>query len=1028
MANFSISKITDNLHQDLVPQLSGDYLVWQSEINGNQEIFLRDLNSRTTKQITTNSTDNQNPQISGNNIVWSGWKNNNYEIFSYNISSGNTTKITTNDYNDIQPQISGNKIIWQGYVNSENSYEGFGGSSLDTDRDPGSYVGIHLGNAGDVKKLTSNTAAINLAHDLDISWGRASGGPKQWNSFGSLSPQNFDPIVDYANSKDVNIYLYLEYRTDLDGGSIYDFDWYKVGRTYAEYFGDRVEAYGIINEPDHVVSGNSPQEVAFAVEKFADGVHSVNSDYVVTSPGVGGTPMSIERTDDFLEALTPLFNDGTLQVLNLHSYHDSKAKPHFSNIDLSSDFAPSKNFMRAKEVGGITKNIDFIAGEFNYRNWEGTDEDRSVGFLTAFWDQLSVVGNGGADDRVGLFSAPYTITGSHPQKQTSLADAYSFDSNGNYVWQPNEKGQVLQETLTLTQGMDFIHTDPHDKGILILKGSDRKMWVWHNRDDFSSLSNDSVVRISGIPSDATGLAVYRSDSTAEQPYAMIELDGQTSVSFNPADILPKGQTYMLMANSDRDRGNVGSIDSATGNGGDFVGRAKVTFSPNLNAASAGTPNQEIFNYNLDSGVTTQLSNSSRDEFRPGIAGNRTVWLSDDGKVLTSNIGSGTTVQIADNANIEQNPSISGNRLVWSGMDSDGDYEIFLYDFGSGTTVKVTNNTVDDANPQISTDYIVWDGVKGSDSGSDREIFAYQLATKDIYQITTNNVEDRTPSISGDRVVWSGIDSNGDREIFSTTFQNEDVENVDREQIINGTNRNDTLNGNDNNDVINGKFGEDTLFGAKGEDLLNGNQDNDFINGGVDNDTLNGGYGDDTLVGGFGQDSLVGGKGNDVLNGNQNDDFLSGNVGNDTLNGAYGNDILYGRHGNDVLNGSQGNDILHGNHNKDTLNGGSGNDTISGGNSADRLIGGQGADVFIYYGSQDRGDLITDFQTGIDLIDVSRMISASSSDYGNYLEFVQSGSNTVIKIEPDGDLTSSSSGFITLQRVNATDITADSFIF
>ena len=462
MTKFTINQITTNLHQNIAPQLVGDYLVWQAGTEGNREIFLRDLNSQTTKSISTNVVNYTKPQLSDNKVIWQGYEGSEKAIFAYDIDSGSISQIAKGDIDNSSLQISDNNVVWQASSTSVNSpFIDFASSTQDSDRDPGSFMGINLGNSGETKRLASNIAKINLASDLDISWGRVSGGPQQWNSYGNLSPENFDAVINHAEAKGINTYLYLEYRSDLDGGSIYDFDWYKIGRTYAQHFGDRVEAYGIINEPDHVVSGNSPQEVAFALEHFADGVHSVNSNYIVTSPGLGGTPMSIERTDDFLEALAPLFNDGTLQVLNLHSYHDSKPKPHYSSIDLGSDFAPSNNFERAKEVGGITKNIGFVAGEFNYRNWQGTDEDRGIGFLTTLWDQLSVVGNGGKDDRVGLFSAPYTITGSGV-KQTSMADAFSFNSDGSYSWQPNEKGQVLKETLTLTKGMDFIHTDPHD--------------------------------------------------------------------------------------------------------------------------------------------------------------------------------------------------------------------------------------------------------------------------------------------------------------------------------------------------------------------------------------------------------------------------------------------------------------------------------------------------------------------------------------------------------------------------------------
>ncbi len=980
MASFSINKITDNLHQDLLPQLSGDYLVWQAEIDGDREIFLHNLKSQKTKQITNNFTDDVKPQISGNNIVWQGYQNNSQAIFTYNIDTGLTTRISSSSSNNLLPKISDNNIVWQGSVSSSSfTLTGFGGSSGDSSQDPGSFIGIHLSNSGDAKKLTSNIAKLNLAYDLDIAWARVSGGIQQWNASGSLSPENFDAVVNYAESKDVNTYLYLEYRSDLDGGSIYDFDWYQIGRTYAEHFGDRVEAYGIINEPDHVVSGNSPKEVAFALEKFADGVHSVNSDYVVTSPGLGGTPMSIERTDDFLEALAPLFNDGTLQVLNLHSYQDSKAKPHYSNIDLSSDFAPSRNFIHAKEAGGITKNIDFIAGEFNYRNWDGTDEDRGIGFLTTFWDQLSVVDNKRSNERVGLFSAPYTITGSDADKQTSMADAYSFNSDGSYIWQPNEKGQVLKEALTLTKGMDFVYSDPLDKGITILKGNDRKMWVWQNRQNFSSLYDDSVVRISGIPSDATGLAVYRWDSTADKPYAMIQLNGQTSVSFDPSSILPAGQTYMLMANSDNDGGNIGLIDSATAKGTDFIDQTKVTLNPDLNAVLTLTSNQEIFNYNLDSGKTTQISNSSLDDRNPEIFGNNIVWRGDGGEIFTYNLSSRITKQIAANS-IDHSPEIFGNNIVWRGdggkiftynlssritkqvasestiVDSPnlsqehlvwsvdvngGDREIFVYNFDSQVTTQITSNSVYDGNPQVSANYIVWQGEGGTDYRGDREIFAYDLVTKQTLQITNNNTDDQNPQVSGNYVVWSGINSNGDSAIFT----------VDLTAVADSASVNQTISGNNRNDALDG------------------------------------------------------GNGNDLLNGFGKQDILSGNDGNDTLKGGNGNDTLRGGNGNDVLIGNQGKDI------------------ISGGN---------GADIFVYNSLQDKKDIITDFQPGEDIIDVGKIIAGStygSSTPFDYIKLRQSGSDTIVEVNRNGDLAKPRyTELITLEGVDVSEINETSFDF
>ena len=737
------------------------------------------------------------------------------------------------------------------------SQQGFGGGPNDSDQDPGGFIGINLGNSGDTKKLTSNIAAINLAYDLDISWGRASGGPQQWNSFGSLSPENFDAVVDYANSKDVNIYLYLEYRTDIDGGSIFDFDWYEVGRTYAQHFGDRVKAYGIINEPDHIVSGNSPEQVAFAVEEFADGVHSVNPNYIVTSPGLGGTPISIERTNDFLEALAPLFNDNTLQVLNLHSYHDSRPNPHFSSIDNSSDWAPSRNFIRAKEVGGINQNVGFVAGEFNYRNWNGTDEERGIGFLTALWDQLSVVGNGGINDRVGLFSAPFTIRGSAPERQTSMADFYSFDDSGNYVWQPNEKGQVLEEVLTLTQGMSFIHTDPLDQGVVILRGNGRKMWVWDNREDFSSLTDASIISISGIPSDATALAIYRWDSTADEPYAFIELNGQTSISFEVSSFLPFGQTYMLMANSDNDGGNIGSIDAAEIGGTENSGTENNSPIANDDTASTSVdtavtiPIIDLLANDSDADgddltietVSNEVNGTATIEasdviFTPdaGFGGNASFEyiISDgNGRIDRAIVNIDVVGTIDDNSNpIANNDSVSISvetavtipisELLANDSDADGD-NLTISSVGNGVNGAVS----------LEENDVIFTPDGGFDSSASFE-----------YTISDGNGGTDTASVA---VIFEANDT----EIIDQTINGTSVNGTN----VNGTNRNDTLTGGDGDDIING---------LNRHDLINGNDGNDTLSGGAHNDILNGGNGNDVLSGDRGVDQLRGGAGADAF--------------------------------------------------------------------------------------------------------------------------------------------------------------------
>jgi Ca2+-binding RTX toxin-like protein len=78
-------------------------------------------------------------------------------------------------------------------------------------------------------------------------------------------------------------------------------------------------------------------------------------------------------------------------------------------------------------------------------------------------------------------------------------------------------------------------------------------------------------------------------------------------------------------------------------------------------------------------------------------------------------------------------------------------------------------------------------------------------------------------------------------------------------------------------------------------------------------------------------------------------------------------------------------ILFGGGGHDTLFGGDGNDTLLGGGGADGLTGGTGADTFRYDSTADSNaglwDVIGDFQTGVDKIDLSR-IDANTHAEGN----------------------------------------------
>ena len=115
-----------------------------------------------------------------------------------------------------------------------------------------------------------------------------------------------------------------------------------------------------------------------------------------------------------------------------------------------------------------------------------------------------------------------------------------------------------------------------------------------------------------------------------------------------------------------------------------------------------------------------------------------------------------------------------------------------------------------------------------------------------------------------------------------------------------------------------------------------------------------------------------------LQGNGADNVLRGLAGNDTLNGASGDDRLVDGQGNDLLNGGDGDDTLTGGLGNDTLRGGNDDDRLLGGDGRDNMAGGTGSDSFVYWALADTGntsltgDIITDFEVGLDVLDLSHL--------------------------------------------------------
>lgn len=179
------------------------------------------------------------------------------------------------------------------------------------------------------------------------------------------------------------------------------------------------------------------------------------------------------------------------------------------------------------------------------------------------------------------------------------------------------------------------------------------------------------------------------------------------------------------------------------------------------------------------------------------------------------------------------------------------------------------------------------------------------------------------------------------------------------------------------------------------------------------------------------DQISGMGGHDYLYGHGGDDWLYGGSGDDHIQGGADNDHLYGEEGRDTLLGQGGDDFL---------DGGDGDDTLLGGPGTDDLTGGSGADRFQWARSDANANLlhldpavdtITDFETGIDKIDISHFDADETTPFtrtrkgepGNdAFEFVAQTDGTTpghltLSYDPD-------TGYTTLHAYTNTEAGAD----
>lgn len=93
------------------PVISGDTIVWNDARNGQVDIYMYDLSTKTETRITTGAADEYIPQISGDKIVWHEGAWGNLDIFVHDLSTSTTKQITPDAGDQVWVNISGDRIV-----------------------------------------------------------------------------------------------------------------------------------------------------------------------------------------------------------------------------------------------------------------------------------------------------------------------------------------------------------------------------------------------------------------------------------------------------------------------------------------------------------------------------------------------------------------------------------------------------------------------------------------------------------------------------------------------------------------------------------------------------------------------------------------------------------------------------------------------------------------------------------------------------------------------------------------------------
>ena len=114
-----IHKITDNTADDIAPSLYDGKIAWESDVDGDLEIYYWD--GTTTHKVTNNTADDTSPSLYEDKIAWSSNVDGDWEIYYGNRCKIQQITDDNDDDYDGEPSLYNGTIAWERNVDGSSS-------------------------------------------------------------------------------------------------------------------------------------------------------------------------------------------------------------------------------------------------------------------------------------------------------------------------------------------------------------------------------------------------------------------------------------------------------------------------------------------------------------------------------------------------------------------------------------------------------------------------------------------------------------------------------------------------------------------------------------------------------------------------------------------------------------------------------------------------------------------------------------------------------------------------------------------